>query len=84
MPAIAVVNQKGGCGKSTVAGHLIRWLHGKGHTVALIDADAQQSSSMWINAIASNESGKFFPTVEVWGTADEILEGLPEVVSKHD
>ena len=39
---------------------------------------------MWINAIASNESEKFMPTVEVWGTSDEILEGLPEVVSQHD
>ena len=84
MSSIAIVNQKGGCGKSTAAGHLIRWLHSKGYSVALVDADAQQSSSMWINAIASNESEKFTPTVEVWGTSDEILEGLPEVVSQHD
>lgn len=84
MSAIAIVNQKGGCGKSTAAGHLIRWLSSKGHTVALIDADAQQSSSMWINAIAANDLEKFSPTVEVWGTADEILEGLPVVIAEHD
>ena len=84
MSAIAVVNQKGGCGKSTAAGHLIRWLNSKGHTVALIDADAQQSSSMWINAIRENDPEKFSPTVKVWGTADEILEGLPLVIDEHD
>ena len=39
---------------------------------------------MSINAITANYPEKFSPTVEVWGTADEILEGLPLVIDKHD
>jgi chromosome partitioning protein len=48
----ALVNQKGGCGKSTTAVHLAYWLSHKG-TVLLIDADSQQSSSTWVNQLQS-------------------------------
>lgn len=50
MTIIALVNQKGGCGKSTTAVHLAFYLRHLG-SVAFIDADAQQSSSQWIESL---------------------------------
>jgi chromosome partitioning protein len=43
----ATANSKGGVGKSTVAVHLAVWLMDRGESVALIDADHQNSSSQW-------------------------------------
>jgi chromosome partitioning protein len=45
---IAVVNQKGGAGKTTLAVHLACYLFDRGLRVALIDNDPQQSASSWI------------------------------------
>lgn len=45
---IAVVNSKGGVGKSTVSVHLAAWLRSQGHSVVLADCDTQHSSSQWI------------------------------------
>ena len=39
MPVIALINQKGGCAKSTTCVHLAAWLTKKGHQVAVVDAD---------------------------------------------
>jgi chromosome partitioning protein len=49
---IALVNQKGGCGKSSTAVHLAYWLSRQG-SVMLFDADSQQSSSTWISQLES-------------------------------
>lgn len=43
-PVIVVGNEKGGCGKSTTAMHLIVGLLDRGHRVASIDLDVRQSS----------------------------------------
>jgi chromosome partitioning protein len=48
MAVIAVVNRKGGSGKSTVAAHLAAWCARQGHSVVLGDADLQQSSRAWL------------------------------------
>lgn len=48
MPVIAVVNRKGGSGKSTFAAHLAAWCAHRGHTVMLGDVDRQQSSRGWL------------------------------------
>lgn len=45
---IAVSNQKGGVGKSTIAVHLATWLHDRGYQIALLDLDIQRSSSQWM------------------------------------
>jgi len=78
MGLIALVNQKGGCMKSTTSVHLVRWLESQGRKVALVDADAQRSSSIWLESMDS-------PTaVHVLQSPDDLLEQLPEISSQHD
>lgn len=48
MPVIAVVNRKGGSGKSTFAAHVAAWCASQGHAVMLGDVDRQQSSRAWL------------------------------------
>lgn len=48
MRTIAIVNAKGGCGKTTIATSLAAALAWEGHNVALGDMDPQQSSSDWL------------------------------------
>ena len=48
MKTIAISNQKGGIGKSTIAVHLAFYLRTKGHTVLFIDLDPQANASKTI------------------------------------
>ncbi len=48
MRTIAVINAKGGCGKSTIATSLAAAMAWDGHTVALGDMDPQQSTNDWL------------------------------------
>jgi chromosome partitioning protein len=48
MPVIAVVNRKGGSGKSTFAAHVAAWCARQGYSVMLGDVDRQQSSRAWL------------------------------------
>ena len=48
MPVVAVVNRKGGSGKSTFAAHVAAWCAHQGHAVMLGDVDRQQSSRGWL------------------------------------
>jgi chromosome partitioning protein len=47
MKVIAVLNQKGGAGKTTIATHLARALQLEGAEVVLIDSDPQGSARDW-------------------------------------
>lgn len=47
MKVIAVLNQKGGSGKTTIATHLARALQLEGHQVLLVDSDPQGSARDW-------------------------------------
>ena len=44
---IAVLNQKGGSGKTTIATHLVRALQMEGASVLLVDSDPQGSARDW-------------------------------------
>jgi chromosome partitioning protein len=48
MPVIAIINRKGGSGKSTVAAHLAAWCARQGSAVMLGDVDRQQSTLAWL------------------------------------
>ena len=75
---VCTANTKGGVGKSTLAVHLATWFHDQGFKTALIDADAQRSSSQWI---AEVESGI---TVVTTGSPDECLQKAQELLQSHD
>ena len=47
MPVIAVLNQKGGSGKTTIATHLARALQLEGADIVMIDSDPQGSARDW-------------------------------------
>ncbi len=48
MPVIAVINRKGGSGKSTMSTHLAAWMARQGAAVMLGDVDRQQSTRTWL------------------------------------
>jgi chromosome partitioning protein len=75
---IAVINSKGGVGKSTIAVHLAAWLHERGHRVVLADCDTQHSSSEWLQEAA--------PDVRVvrLNNPDVILNDLPQLRQEAD
>ena len=47
MPVVAIVNQKGGTGKTTLATNLA-WVLAESDNVLLLDADPQASAQNWI------------------------------------
>ena len=78
MPTIAVVNQKGGAGKSTIAVHLARWLQRQKKSLLLVDADGQRTSSIWLESL-ENEI-----PFQVLQNPDELLEQLPKLAKQYD
>jgi chromosome partitioning protein len=78
MTIIALINQKGGCGKSTTAVHFTYWLATKKNKkVLLVDADAQQSSSEWLSGM---EVAVPYKVVQ---TPDDLLEQIPELAGQY-
>lgn len=79
MTIIALINQKGGCGKSTTAVHFAYWLATKKKKkVLLVDADAQQSSSEWLSGMSLEIPNK------VVQTPDDLLDQIPELAGHYD
>jgi chromosome partitioning protein len=58
---IAVVNLKGGCGKSTIAVNLACELASSGDSVLLVDNDSQGTSSYWLGRGSLPVRGEFMP-----------------------
>ena len=75
---VAMVNSKGGVGKSTIAVHLAVWWKERGGDAALVDADAQEASSIWLR-----EASPDIPSVRL-PSADEILDQVPDLNRKYD
>ncbi|MEM6314209.1 MAG: ParA family protein [Planctomycetota bacterium] len=75
---IAVVNQKGGAGKTTLAVHLAVHLFDQGKRVALLDNDPQQSASRWI--------GRAEPGVTCASVLDAktLVDQVQELEATHD
>ena len=58
---IAVLNLKGGCGKSTIAVNLACELAGSGESVLLLDNDSQGTASQWMSHGRLPVQGAFMP-----------------------
>jgi chromosome partitioning protein len=77
MSIIAFVNQKGGCAKSTTCVHFAHWLaKKKKKKVMVVDADAQRSSSIWLQSLEHQVP------FQILQTPDEILEQVPELAKQ--
>ncbi|WP_083434990.1 ParA family protein [Rhodopirellula islandica] len=63
---IALVNSKGGVGKSTLAGNLAGWLHSHGHRVVLADCERPDRSAPASPPMVDN-SADDTPTIDCAG-----------------
>ncbi len=72
MPVIAVVNRKGGSGKSTLSAHIAAWCARQGHSVMLGDVDRQQSSRAWLRRRAPN-----LPAIAPWALDQKNVLRVP-------
>lgn len=75
---LGVVNQKGGCAKSTTSVHLACWLQSQGHTVCVIDADAQRSSSIWLKSLIDTQI-----PYRVMQSPDDLRSKIPVVAADY-
>jgi len=76
---VAVVNQKGGAGKTTIALNLAAALAEKGDRILLIDADPQQTAQDWA---AVREAP---PSFQIVGMSKPILHrDLPKLAADYD
>jgi chromosome partitioning protein len=71
---ISVVNQKGGCGKTTIARNIGYGLTLKGLKVLLIDTDPQASLSKW----SSKKNGEIIPVIQLQkkGTLENCINNI--------
>src|SRR5438445_13052792 len=76
MPVIAVVNRKGGSGKSTFAAHVAAWCANRGHSVMLGDVDRQQSSRAWLR-----RRGAALPGISPWAMDQKHMLKVPTGIS---
>ena len=72
MPVIAVVNRKGGSGKSTFAAHVAAWCALQGHSVMLGDVDRQQSSRTWLRRRDAS-----LPSISPWAMDQKSMLRVP-------
>ena len=78
MPVVAVVNRKGGSGKSTLSAHLAAWLAHQGCAVMLGDVDRQQSTRAWLR-----RRNAALPAIAPWTVDQNVLRvptGITHVV----
>lgn len=76
MPVIAVVNRKGGSGKSTFAAHVAAWCARRGHATMLGDVDRQQSSRAWLKRRPSA-----LPLISPWAMDNKNVLRVPTGIS---
>ena len=76
MPVIAVINRKGGSGKSTMATHLAAWLAHQNVAVMLGDVDKQQSTRAWLKRRSTS-----LPAIVPWALDQKNILKVPAGVT---
>ena len=79
---ILIGNQKGGCGKTTIATNMAAVLAGQGKDVILFDADRQESSSGWMAERSKYQSNK--PTVYSGMGYDDISKAITDASKRYE
>lgn len=79
---LALVGQKGGAGKSTLAVCLAVEAQARGERVLLCDADPQGTARVWAEAAA--EAGHAAPTTIAMGASLHRPDQLPALAAGHD
>src|ERR1700722_7280850 len=75
---VAVINSKGGVGKSTIAVHYAVAESERGRRVALIDSDVQESSTRWLKDLSDAVAVFRLPT------PDDVMEQAPKLQEEYD
>ena len=78
---VALLNQKGGVGKTTLATHIAGELAMRGQHVVLLDADPQGSSLDWTQRRSQQGLPRLFSAV---GLARETHQEAPELARRAD
>jgi chromosome partitioning protein len=81
---IAITQQKGGVGKSTIAMHLGAAFHEMGKRVLVVDADGQNTLVHWASASAENETGIPFPVVNLSEAGGQIHREIRKFIDNYD
>lgn len=76
---ISLLNQKGGAGKTTSSTNIASQLHQSGHSVLLVDLDAQGSASKW--SAAKGEDEDTFPVIAM---GKNLARDLPRIARDYD
>jgi len=74
----AVVNSKGGVGKTTLAVHMAVWLQEQGKSITMVDSDVQGSSSIWLK-----EASSVTRQVRLQ-TPDDVIEQIPKLQAESE
>lgn len=75
---ISLVNEKGGSTKSTTCVHLAAWLANSQYKVYVIDADPQQSTSVWLDSLEINIQ------YELMTLADDLIDKVGDLAEDFD
>lgn len=80
---LCITNPKGGCGKSVISTSISAELAGRGHRVALVDADAQGTSIGWARA-APGDMANPVAVLDFSSYAEKIHREIQKQLDNYD